>query len=59
MKEAVILCIKYIKSLGTDKTDVTPMRSDGQITADTKQKSKIPNSVRGIYKVRNENIFNT
>jgi hypothetical protein len=35
----------YIKSLGTDKTDVTPMRSDGQITADTKQKSNIPNSV--------------
>ena len=26
----------YIKSLGTDKTDVTPMTSDGQITADTK-----------------------
>jgi hypothetical protein len=25
MKEAVT----YIKSLGTDKTDVTPMRSDG------------------------------
>jgi hypothetical protein len=35
----------YIKSLGTDKTGVTPMRSDGQITADTKQKSNIPNSV--------------
>jgi hypothetical protein len=30
------------KSLGTDKTGVTPMRSDGQITADTKQKSNIP-----------------
>jgi hypothetical protein len=26
--------LSYIK---TDKTDVTPMRSDGQITADTKQ----------------------
>ena len=35
----------YIKSLGTDKTGVTPMKSDGQITADTKQKSNIPNSV--------------
>jgi hypothetical protein len=35
----------YIKSLGTDKTGVTPMRSDGQITVDTKQKSNIPNSV--------------
>jgi hypothetical protein len=32
-------------SLGTDKPDVTPMRSDGQITADTKQKSNITNSV--------------
>jgi hypothetical protein len=31
--------------IGTDKTDITPMRSDGQITADTKQKSNIPNSV--------------
>ena len=35
----------YIKSLGTDKTGVTPMRSDGQITADIKQKSNISNSV--------------
>ena len=35
----------YIKSLGTEKTGVTPMRSDGQIIADTKQKSNIPNSV--------------
>ena len=35
----------YIKSLGTEKTGVTPMRSDGQITADTKQKSNITNSV--------------
>ena len=41
MKEAVT----YIKSLGTDKTDVAPMRSDGQITANTKQKSNIPSSV--------------
>jgi hypothetical protein len=30
--------LSYIK---TDKTDVTPMRSDGQITADTKQNSNI------------------
>jgi hypothetical protein len=41
MKEAVT----YIKSLGTDNTDVAPMRSDGQITANTKQKSNIPSSV--------------
>ena len=34
--------LSYIKSLRTNKTDVTPMRSDGQITADTKQKSNIP-----------------
>jgi hypothetical protein len=40
MKEAVIY-----KIYGTDKTGVTPMRSDGQITADTKQKSNIPNSI--------------
>jgi hypothetical protein len=33
--------LSYIKSLRTDKTDVTPMRSDGQITADTKQNSNI------------------
>jgi hypothetical protein len=39
MKEAVIY-----KILSTDKTDVTPMRSDGQITADTKQKGK-PNNL--------------
>jgi hypothetical protein len=32
--------LSYIK---TDKTDVTPMRSDGQITADTKQNSNILN----------------
>ena len=35
----------YIKALGTDKTRVTPIRSEGQITGDTKQKSNIPNSV--------------
>jgi hypothetical protein len=28
--------LSYIKSLRTDKTGVTPMRNDGQITADTK-----------------------
>jgi hypothetical protein len=39
----------YIKSLGTEKTGVTPMRSDGQITADTKQKSNITNSVSPYY----------
>ena len=42
----------YIKSLGTDKTGVTPMRSDGLITADTKQKSSIPYSV-SPYSPRN------
>ena len=35
--------LSYIKSLRTDKTGVTPMRSDGQITTDTKQKSNILN----------------
>ena len=40
MKEAVIY-----KILRYNKTDVTPMRSDGQIITDTKQKSNIPNSV--------------
>ena len=35
--------LAYIKSLRTDKIDVTPMRSDGQITADTKQKPNILN----------------
>ena len=32
----------YIKSLSTDKTGVTPMRSDGQTTADTKKNSTSP-----------------
>ena len=35
--------LSYIKSFRTDKTGVTPMRSDGQITADTKQKPNIVN----------------
>jgi hypothetical protein len=35
--------LSYIKSLRTDKTDVTPMRGDEQITADTKQNSNILN----------------
>ena len=36
--------LSYIKSLCTDKTGVTPMRSDGQITADKNPPSSI-NSV--------------
>ena len=44
----------YIKSLGTDKTGVTPMRSDGQITVDTKQKSNIPNR-HGVIVICNRN----
>jgi hypothetical protein len=36
----------------TDKTDVTPMRSDGQITTDTKQKSNILNKqCQSVYTV--------
>ena len=35
--------LSYIKSLRTDKTGVAPMGRDGQITADTKQKSNILN----------------
>jgi hypothetical protein len=35
--------LAYIKSLRTDKIDVTPMRNDGQITADPKQKPNILN----------------
>jgi hypothetical protein len=42
MKEAVIYKILRYRQ---NRIDVTPMRSDGQITADTKQKSNIPNSV--------------
>jgi hypothetical protein len=44
--------LSYIKSLRTDKTGVTPMRSDGQITADTKQKSNILNKqCQSVYTV--------
>jgi hypothetical protein len=42
MKEAVIYKILRYRQ---NRIDVTPMRSDGQITADTKQKSNIPNRV--------------
>jgi hypothetical protein len=42
MKEAVIYKIlKYRQN----RIDLTPMRSDGPITAVSKQKSNIPNSV--------------
>jgi hypothetical protein len=44
----------YIKSLGTDKTGVTPMRSDGQITADTKQKSNIPQQCQSVFTVESQ-----
>jgi hypothetical protein len=40
MKEAVIYKILRYRQ---NRIDVTPMRSDGQITADTKQKSNISN----------------
>ena len=33
--------LSYIKSLHTDKSGLKPMRSDGQITADTMQQSNI------------------
>jgi hypothetical protein len=42
MKEAVIYKILRYRQ---NRIDLTPMRSDGPITADTKQKSNIPNSV--------------
>ena len=42
MKEAVIYEILRYRQ---NRTDVTLRRGDGQITADTKQKSNIPNSV--------------
>jgi hypothetical protein len=42
MKEAVIYKILRYRQ---NRIDLTPMRSDGSITADTKQKSNIPNSI--------------
>jgi hypothetical protein len=42
---SAVFMVWVLKSLGTDKTGVVPMRSDGQITADTKQKFNITNSV--------------
>jgi hypothetical protein len=42
MKEAVIYKILRYRQ---NRIDLTPMRSDGPITADTKQKSNIPNCV--------------
>ena len=48
--------LSYIKSLRTDKTDVTPMRRDGQITADTKQKSDISNKqCQSVFTVESQN----
>jgi hypothetical protein len=48
--------LSYIK---TDKTDVTPMRSDGQITADTKQNSNILNKQCLIFMVTYRFLYHT